>query len=166
MVMSDLHLGHKNIVKYRPGFATAIDHDNAIVTNMHALLNKRDVLFILGDAAFSEEGLERIANVNVAKKILILGNHDTERNHISKLVSVFDEIHSLLSYKGVWLTHAPIHPDELRRKLCVHGHTHSHVLSDSRYANVCVEHTNYGPVDLLQVIEQLKAKNPIVTPVK
>ena len=65
---------------------------------------------------------------------------------MSDLIEVFDEVHSLVKYKGTWLSHAPIHQDELRGCVNIHGHTHYHVIDDERYINVCSEHTNYGPI--------------------
>lgn len=72
--------------------------------------------------------------------MLILGNHDTDRKlSINDLVYVYDEIHSLYKHKEFWLSHAPIHSDELRGKINIHGHTHEHCIDDDRYINVCVE---------------------------
>ena len=51
---SDFHLGHRVIVpKYRD-FVSQEEHDNKIF-DMIAKLNKRDVLFILGDFIFDSE---------------------------------------------------------------------------------------------------------------
>ena len=60
----------------------------------------------------------------------------------------------LYKYKEFWLSHAPIHPCELRGKRNIHGHVHqNHVMDehhkrDNRYINVCVENTDGAPVSL------------------
>lgn len=86
--------------------------------------------------------------------MLVLGNHDTDaklRPSIHELAGVFCEIHSMYKHKEFWISHPPIHQDELRGKKNIHGHTHSHVLDDPRYLNVCLEQTDYTPIDLNEV---------------
>lgn len=163
--MSDLHLGHRNIPKYRPEFSTEEEHSNLIYENLASNVTKRDTLILLGDVAFTDEWLNKLNKIQVQQKILILGNHDTERLHIKKLVEVFDKIHSMLSYRGTWLSHAPIHPEELRRKFNIHGHTHKHVMPDTRYLNVCVEHTEYKPISFQDAFERLNSLNKTPNPV-
>ncbi|MGL5564257.1 MAG: hypothetical protein ACRDC4_00820 [Plesiomonas sp.] len=158
---SDWHLGHKNILRWRPQFKSIGEHDNLIIDNHKKILTKRDILIVCGDVAFTKESLNRITEIQCAKKILILGNHCTEgRGDITleDLMYVFDEIHSMKkgSYQkvGFWITHCPMHPSELRGKpFNIHGHTHSVVIDDPQYINVCLEQTNYEPVwveDLLK----------------
>lgn len=48
---SDTHLGHNNILKYRPQFNSIEEHDTAIFDSI-SKLTKRDDLFILGDFIF------------------------------------------------------------------------------------------------------------------
>lgn len=172
-IWADLHLGHNNIDKYRtilrledPSLkwtpeTIATDHrpKNDIVemsseeqswSQFEKLnsLGKKDMIFLLGDIAFTKEWLERIKKT-ACRKILIVGNHDLERSiSMRDLVDVYDEVYSLYSYKGYWLTHCPIHPNDMRGKRGnIHGHKHANlVLSgdgagtiDKRYINVCVE---------------------------
>ena len=88
------------------------------------------------------------------RKHLILGNHDLDRPHrgMLQLMRVFgDRIYSLHKYKGFWLSHAPIHPSELRGKRNIHGHVHSNTLDDNRYYNACLENTDYKPKLILEV---------------
>ena len=57
-------------------------------------------------------------------------------------------------------SHIPIHPLELHRfKLNVHGHMHQNVLDDPRYLNVCMERTNFTPVDFEYILEYLQRQN-------
>jgi calcineurin-like phosphoesterase family protein len=71
------------------------------------------------------------------KKILIRGNHDTLPT--LAYLHYFDEVYGLLKYKEFWLSHAPIHPDELRNKINLHGHVHYATIPDKRYFNCCPE---------------------------
>jgi len=145
-VISDTHFGHKNITKYRPQFKTAEEHDAVLLQNIKNVVSKRDILIMLGDIAFNTEALMKLKSIECRKQ-LILGNHDMQfsRVDILKLYEVFTRVDALRSYKGVWLSHAPIHPDELRGKKNVHGHTHFNSIEDPRYFNACVEQLDYKP---------------------
>jgi len=121
--MADLHLGHKNIHKFRECFETAEENDHVIKENYHKVVTKRDKVFFLGDVCFNKDKLNDLKSWHAERKVLVLGNHDTEGQiKMTDLIEVFDEIYSLVRYKNCWLSHAPIHPDELRGKRNVHGH--------------------------------------------
>lgn len=145
-VTSDWHLGHKNITNFRTEFESEQQHSEMILANYLSMITKKDTVWFLGDIVFSREYLQRISDLPGTKK-LVLGNHDVERTiTISDLCLVYDGIYSLVNYKGAWLSHAPIHVDELRGKVNVHGHCHFHKIPDKRYINVCLEHTAYAPI--------------------
>lgn len=148
--ISDIHAGHDNLVKWRD-FKTEEEHFRHVEKNYRQVVTKRDHVYFLGDIAFNKERLAEIAAWPGEKKILVCGNHDTEHLSMKELCGAFDEVHALLKYKEFWLSHAPIHPDELRGKVNIHGHCHGHIVQDDRYINVCLEHTNYGPISLAQV---------------
>lgn len=159
-ICSDLHLGHRNIHLFRRQFKSAEDHDALVLENLKECQGKRNIIFFLGDVAFSKDKLEEIKNLTFDKKVLILGNHDTEnRINIKDLADVYDEIHSLYSYKNNWLVHAPIVKSEIRSKdFVIHGHIHPNLVLDEVgdpdpfYRNVCLEYTNYAPVEFDEVL--------------
>ena len=63
----------------------------------------------------------------------------------------------LFSYKGIWLSHCPIHPLELRgREGNAHGHLHLEKLNDKRYFNVNIDVNNYEFVTFDKIKESLK----------
>lgn len=158
--MSDAHIGHKNICNFRPQFESIEDHNNTIKENYHKVVTKRDVVFMLGDMAFTHEALSDIKSWRAERKILICGNHDLERGISMKdLCNTYDAVYSFFKYKNMWLTHAPIHPDELRGKVCLHGHTHYHNIDDSRYVNVSMEQINYTPIELHEIRRKLYVSN-------
>jgi calcineurin-like phosphoesterase family protein len=107
---------------------------------------KNDLVYVMGDAAFSYEGLAEFGNL-AGRKILIKGNHDDLVSTRDQL-QFFEEIYSMLKYKGMWLTHCPIHPAELRGKRNIHAHVHQNSIQhgwgiwntpDPRYINTCVD---------------------------
>jgi calcineurin-like phosphoesterase family protein len=46
------------------------------------------------------------------RKILIRGNHDNFK--IGEYLKHFEDVQGICKYKGFWVSHAPIHPAELR----------------------------------------------------
>ena len=76
--ISDLHLGHKNILSFAGDYRggdTVEEHDEWIVDQWNSVVGKRDVVYVLGDVAFTREGLAK-CNRLVGNKKLILRNHD------------------------------------------------------------------------------------------
>lgn len=137
---SDLHLGHKNIGKFRaPLVTTTEENTERIFRDWKAVVHRRDIVFVLGDFCFDRELFHKVLDELKADKIyLIRGNHD-DKFTTEELRDFFDEIYGLVKYKGMWLSHAPIHPDELRGKFNLHGHVHYATVQDKRYFNCCPE---------------------------
>lgn len=146
---ADLHIGHKNIANFRTQFSSAEEHDGVVMGNILTTVTKKDKLYLLGDIAFTDEALDKIASIP-CRKVLVIGNHDTELKRgitFQKIVDTYDEIHSLSIYKDYWITHCPIHPQEIRQKKgVIYGHTHQHSIDDPRYQCVSLEHINYRPI--------------------
>jgi calcineurin-like phosphoesterase family protein len=159
---SDLHLGHKSIIKYRPEFKSQKEHDDYIIDKICSL-DKRTVLKVLGDFLFDcdkfDDYMNRLAKAKCRIE-LVMGNHDSRK--LYNLPNSILEIQlPLYSYKDMWISHAPIHPDELRnRKGNIHGHLHKEIVTyyehyydseptiDKRYFNVNIDVNNYEFVEL------------------
>lgn len=134
---SDLHLGHKNIGKFRAPLVSSEEENNTrILNDWKTYVTKRDTVFVLGDFCFDLPIFDSL-DLPGDKKYLIRGNHD--RFQTPKYLQFFNEIEGLFRYKGFWLSHAPIHPDELRGKVNLHGHVHYATVKDPRYFNCCPE---------------------------
>jgi len=153
---SDLNLGHKNICKYRTRFGNTEEHDEYMFEMLEAK-GKNDLVFILGDFIFHgshyDAYIKRLSKLPCRIK-LILGNHDT-----LKLMQedIFEHREPLSNYKCMWLSHCPIHPQEMRgRTGNVHGHLHSDSIDSSFYFNVNVEDNNYELVPLDTIKEYFK----------
>lgn len=152
--ISDLHLGHKNILKfageYRRG-ATVEEHDEWLVNQWNAIVHKNDLVYVLGDVAFTLDSLRNIGRMR-GQKILIMGNHD--KYPLEEYLKYFRTIRpSPFPYKKFWLSHCPIHPAELRGRMNVHGHVHHNTLPDKRYINVSVEPLCGLPMSLEELIK-------------
>lgn len=157
--LGDLHAGHKNIHKFRTQFESEEEHFRTIRANYASVVTKRDKVFFLGDTAFTMERLQDIKSW-VGEKIEVLGNHSVERELTTRdYLEVFDDVQGFMKYKEFWLSHAPIHPNELRGKTNLHGHVHCATIPDDRYFNCSLENINYRPISLheiRQIIEQRK----------
>lgn len=181
-ITSDLHLGHKSSCKWRP-FESPEEHDEVVWDNLRSTVNKRDSIFFLGDIAFTPQWLKKIKELPCKSKVLILGNHDTDNKDCAKLLwESYDQVHSMLNYKGTILSHCPIHESEFRGKtLNVHGHLHEKVIltiktkkvrgdygywidkpyneGNNRYFNVCLEHTEYKPLNFEIIKDFIKGRS-------
>ena len=159
MFTSDLHLGHRSICKYRSKFTTAEEHDEYILDLM-SKLNKRTILFILGDFLFDgphfEVYLHRIAKFPCTIK-LVMGNHDSMQLYTQTIAPNILIQLPLFSYKNTWLSHCPIHPQELRnRDGNIHGHLHTSIVPDLRYFNVNLDVNGYDFVPLNKILTSLR----------
>ena len=154
--ISDLHLGHKRILDFagnlRSFASSPEEHDEVLVDRIASTVTKRDVLFILGDVAMDLEALDKLSRVRSLQMNLVRGNHDIFSEEV--YLKYFDKILGFAKYKGFWLSHAPIHPHELRGKINLHGHVHGNSVTDmfggydKRYINCCVENCNGYPISL------------------
>ena len=152
--IGDPHFGHKNLGNFRKFVSSSEENEKMICDEWKATLNKRSIIYVMGDAAFTNEALDLYSWLP-GKKILIKGNHDDMVSTRAQM-NVFDDIQGMLKYKGFWLTHAPVAEQELRGKINIHGHTHNHIITrktwygknvvDKRYFNMCpdVIYPKYG----------------------
>lgn len=157
--ISDLHLGHKKILEFSPnrGGHDEVSHSEWLVNQWNKVVTKHDLVYVLGDVCFNKEHLKYLKMMK-GKKNLVLGNHD--EFPLSIYQEYFGKIFGITKYKGFWLSHAPVHEQELRGKMNIHGHVHHKSITkpnsdvyDVRYINVCVEACDEGkPVSLDEML--------------
>jgi calcineurin-like phosphoesterase family protein len=160
--IADLHLGHINMALHR-GFSSVEEHDEYVIAKYNSVVHKRDVTYILGDVTMEKSSpyplLDRLNGV----KHVVLGNHD-RRQDVKKLLEHVESVAGMIQYKGVMLTHCPIHPMELdyRFNKNIHGHIHGKVvmmdapmapfeIPDDRYICVSCEQVDYTPKTLKEL---------------
>jgi len=152
---SDLHLGHRAVLKFADSYRakcmdveTIEQHDEKIFDLWADKITKRDKIYILGDIGYDVERMKKLPGT----KILHLGNHDhlLARDYLD----VFDDIIGPLKHhRKFWISHFPIHEDEFWAvPKNVHGHTHSTGIEDERYVNVSVEMTSGHPINAQDII--------------
>jgi calcineurin-like phosphoesterase family protein len=160
--IADLHLSHANMATRR-GFSTIEEHDEHIIAKWNSVVTKRDVTYILGDVTMEKSApyplLDRLNGI----KHIVLGNHD-RRQDTKKLLEYAESVAGMIQYKGIMLTHCPIHPAELEYRIPynIHGHIHDKVVMkdvyeygykldpvpDERYICVSCERVDYLPKSL------------------
>lgn len=79
--ISDLHFGHKNILKYQEDtrqFHNVADMDTYMINTWNKHVAPKDVVYVVGDFAFyrNVENIRDILGKLKGRKILIRGNHD------------------------------------------------------------------------------------------
>ena len=135
--IADTHFGHANIIHLcnRP-FQNVDEMDDVLIKNWNSRVTKKDTVYILGDFAFkSKSPLEYFNQLN-GKKVVILGNHDTDmRKHPEKYSNI--EIYNYLeisdqikdqTYRLI-LFHYPLAEWNgfFRNSIHLYGHIHNSV---------------------------------------
>jgi calcineurin-like phosphoesterase family protein len=168
-LISDLHLGHKNIITFtgvngglmRPGFRDIHHHNKFITDRINSTINPQDHVWHGGD--FGDPQLVKHMHGHWRN---ILGNHDTYK--YLKKVPRFEKVEAWRKWNidGVQFvhTHFPIHmtadqvPGKRSYQFNVHGHIHDKTIMinnqpDLRYLNVCVEQLDYTPIHIEDVVK-------------
>jgi calcineurin-like phosphoesterase family protein len=121
---SDTHIGHK-LAAHKRGFDSLDAHDEAVLGSMLDLPH-RSKLWVLGDIAFGPKASAEVALRLRGNTTFLLGNHD--KQGAKPYTDIGLEVIGPLKYKGLWLSHHPIHPQELYR---VSGNIHGHIHKDA-----------------------------------
>jgi calcineurin-like phosphoesterase family protein len=171
---SDHHFGHANILNFvnnegkifRP-FKDIDEHDEMIIKWHNELVSPSDRVYIMGDLAINKKSIPKVARLNGRKK-LIKGNHDIFK--LKDYLPYFDDIVSYRVYPehGIIVSHIPVHECQLERrfKFNFHGHLHDNIVldmktkhPDKRYINLCLEKTNFRPVEMNDLLIKLGLKD-------
>ena len=163
-VISDTHFNHAGILEFKDyigkpvrGFDSIEQMNQCMLDNWNDTVGPKDTVIHCGDVLF---GLDKVdwLTANFAKlpgkKRLVLGNHDNPKH----LAPFFKDIQMWIdmSDKGFLFSHTPQHASTLAEShrfgtgkvLNVHGHIHTNPSPEGPYKCVCVEQTNFTPVDI------------------
>lgn len=164
--ISDYHFGHKFVANLR-GFKDHFEMNEHIVKEHNKIVHKKDITYILGDITMQSTEWYFYLDQMKGRKFVILGNHDNF-DHVPELLKYVEKVGGLVKYKGIFLSHCPIHPQELEYRISqnIHGHTHESDVckyivkgtrdtnkeeQDDRYINVSCEKLNYQPKTLIEL---------------
>ena len=152
-IISDLHLGHANVIIYCNRPFTNVGHMNAmLVRKWNKTVSDTDTVYFLGDLAMGNpyKWLKEL-NGNI---VLIRGNHD------KKLQEAKDS--KIITYDGeeLYLIHNPDNRDKDWDGWTIHGHIHNNDLveyplfnPDKKMFNVSCELLNYRPVEIRKLLK-------------
>jgi calcineurin-like phosphoesterase family protein len=152
-LVSDTHFGHAKICTFLRDDGTPVrpwddyqEMEDALVENWNSVVKDGDRVYHLGDVAIARSGL-RVLEKLKGRKVLIRGNHDIFK--LQDYAKYFDDVRGCFLLDLLALTHVPVHPESFQGKWRgnVHGHLHWRKHEDPRYFNVCVECTDYTPID-------------------
>lgn len=173
--ISDMHLGHANILKNRTMFSTIEEMNETLIERWNKKVHKDDHVYILGDFCYrskipAEQYLEQLKG----KKHLIMGNHEIDwlkGSQYDKLSSYFESIDSLVTIKRnkiqITLCHFPMLEWNGSRyasqgtSYLIHGHIHEikneiyeYIKANQPTALNCgVDINNFEPVTFEELIE-------------
>lgn len=164
---SDHHMGHEGPYNkftredgsfLRADLAnTSAEADELMIERHNSVVRDQDRVYFVGDFCFSKYHIHKAGRMR-GRKVLIKGNHDTLE--LKEYLPYFDDIRGSHQFKGLVMTHIPVHEQSLGRwGFNVHGHLHAHRVMmprvsdgiDDRYFNVSVEQINYTPISLEEV---------------
>lgn len=158
-LISDLHIGHRNILKYcqRP-FSSVEEMNNALINNWNSIITNNDRVFMLGD--FCLTGKDKIIEVGRAlngRKTLIMGNHESgSKNTYYQAGFEYISKYPILYNNQILFSHEPI-PNT--KYFNIHGHIHNKDITEIDYItgnyhlyfNVSAEKINYTPINLKDI---------------
>ena len=159
---SDSHFGHANFLNFVDehgkkirNFNTVKEMDDCMITRWNERVKPYDRVYHLGDVGSDSTLNNKILPTLHGSKRLILGNHDTVKgdlvNHFKKIT-----MWRLFKEHDFICSHVPLREDTMFKvTFNLHGHIHQQPSPSIRHMNMCVEHTNYAPVHLDDVLAEL-----------
>lgn len=158
-------INHTNVIRYcdRP-FKTVEDMNETIIKRWNMMVNKDDIVYHLGDFAFSnKEATQEIVSQLNGRIRLIRGNHDTHNNQWYRDCG-FEEVydHPIIIKDFVVLSHEPMPFVMNQVYVNLYGHVHTSPMFETwgkQSACLCVERHNYQPVREETIIEQFTKGN-------
>lgn len=147
--ISDTHFGHCNIVGYcRPEFADLTSMEETIIERWNATVKPQDLVYHLGDFAWTTKDAIRVRPKLNGSIRLIVGNHDDIPGLAA--AGLFQRIEMWRQFRdhGFTATHLPMRFDQLRHgRANLHGHVHGTVGGlESFHRDVSVESIDYRPI--------------------
>jgi len=157
-ITADLHLNHKNIIRYcdRP-FSTVKEMNKTLIENWNRKVEPGDTVFFLGDLAVGRDKYRWLRELN-GKIVLIGGNHDEGLCALPHLV---------VKCRGekILLIHNPYDANGWDGWV-IHGHKHNNDIKnfpfinrEEKRINVSTELTNYAPIPFNCIIKELQKRN-------
>ena len=166
--ISDLHIGHKNAIRFdeRP-FADIDDMEREIVRRWNEKVGADDDVYILGDVFYRNKGSRADFLKRLGGRLhLIVGNHDFEILKNEAALGCFESVDKLRQIvddgRRVVMCHYPIISWNMKHfgAYHVYGHVHANInegtifmMKQERAFNAGCMINNYEPCTLLELEE-------------
>ena len=157
---SDHHLGDTKICHYlddngnknRPYDTIDEMHESIVELHNSVVTRSSDKVIYGGDVVIDKSYFPILGLMN-GKKRLVRGNHDIFADKL--YYQYFQQIHGVkvIADRKVIITHIPIHSTCIKEGwINITGHLHRRVIDDPRYRCICLEQTEFKPVELDEVL--------------
>jgi len=152
---SDWHLGESRLGDIKKGefnphfrpFKTTEEQDRTIIDNINADVAEKDVMYVIGDVAVTDEAVALLGEIKCKNMVLIQGNYDEPRLELLEpyfnnmlratyTVALFDF--------PVNMTHCPVDCDPSHFNIV--GHIHDLWKVKRNMVNVSVDAWHFKPV--------------------
>ena len=169
--ISDLHFGHKNVLKHdsRP-FDSIEQMNKVLIAKWNAKVQDKDDVWIIGDFCYrSDQDPSVYLKQLKGRKHLIVGNHDKVTLNSASALKLFESVDSIRRISDgaeeVVLCHFPLADWEAKHRGSYHvyGHIHNNVgdvyefmKKQGRALNAGCMINDYEPVTLDELIENNK----------
>ena len=159
-VCADLHLQHKNIIRFgRKQFGSIEDHDKYVIERYNSVVGKDDLVYILGDIGFTPKDSlgDKVRQLH-GRKILIIGNHDRLQDGDYINMGFIQVVrHPIFYSNNIILSHIPVLEClNSPYTICVHGHLHNNYLTLPNFFNVNIELHDFLPINIKEFEEKAK----------
>ena len=151
-ITADHHFNHKNIIEYckRP-FKTVEEMNETMIERWNRRVGKDDLVIHLGDFGLgNKEKINEIRKRLNGTIILIKGNHD-------RVIKDFIVVRDSIQIGNLLFSHRPTPKREIP-KGCINIHGHIHEKDSFNGINVSVEKTNYEPILLDEIENEINDK--------
>lgn len=158
---SDTHFGHDNIIRYcnRP-FTTFEEMDEAMITRFNEVIRPGDVLYHLGDVAWSSYPLNKFfGRLNTRHVHLIYGNHDKPGRTAHPSIVWYGDIKNVhVAKQRIVLCHYSFQTWSGKGKGAYHlfGHSHGKLAGVGRSMDVGVDTHNFYPYNFDEIAARLR----------
>lgn len=170
-IISDTHFNHSRILEFEDKngekirkFKDVDEMNERIIYNWNSTVRDQDYVIHLGDVIFGNPNkYDGVLRRLRGKKTLILGNHDYDARYFSEhFISIRSSLRIELNDLSIFFSHYPTMKEcftyDDKKTFNLHGHIHEKKIEDPVYENMCVEHTQYTPINLDIILDYLKNK--------
>lgn len=161
---SDLHFGHRNILKYcdRP-FPSTEAMDQSLVRRWNGKVRANDTVYVLGDFSLEPAEVVRSRLARLAgRKILIRGNHDRGYADDARWGEVHESLLVEAESSRFYLHHYPLRdwPGKWRGTIHLYGHVHGNLRPLPGSMDVGVDTWGGAPVSVAEILQAVEPFDP------